>query len=69
MTNAQGPRFTNPIQAQNLEHGDMIIDEEDNRHIVNNIRRIDHERVRITTSKGHARVVTLDHLFELDNGI
>lgn len=58
-------RYPNPIQAQNLEHGDVIRDEEGNTHTINNTRMIDHERTRITTAGGAARVVALDHIFDL----
>lgn len=53
------------ITAANLEHMDRILDPEGNEHTINNIRMIDHERVRITTLEGKVRVAHNDDIFEL----
>lgn len=67
MTNTN--KYPNPIQAQNLEAGDVIRDEEGNWHTVHNYRMIDEKRGRLTTAGGKARIVNHDHVFDLDTGV
>ncbi|QDF15992.1 hypothetical protein H3N89_gp27 [Microbacterium phage MonChoix] len=50
------------VKAENLEHGDQIIDPEGNEATVIRLRRVDHKRGRLETDLGVA-VVQLDETF------
>ena len=54
------------VKAENLEHGDEIIDPEGNETRVIRIRRIDHLRGRLETEAGVA-TVPLSQLFPVVN--
>lgn len=52
------------VKAEDLQHGDVILDPEGNEATVVRVRRTDHERGRLETDRG-LRVVLLAETFSV----